>query len=167
MTVERLARVELQEPYTHLILWSWHRLPFYLSPIDTFRSSARPNAIHEREIHGAKPHQLKAAFVHLSALAQQRERLLSAQAETLLRERDTIDEDLAQAGRDRDRLNANMVHLDSSELRSRSARAKGVVFAFLLFVVILSVVLHFCTGGCDHNVCNEVLRQTCHNETDA
>ena len=85
--VERIARVELPPPHTQLILWSWHRLPAYFSVLSQWRSaSTRPNSIHEREVNGASPHQLKAAFIHLSSLAAERARFLAAATENILRE---------------------------------------------------------------------------------
>ena len=74
MPVERMARVQFPSPYNRLIIWSWHRLPIYLSPVSAARSNARPNGIHERELRGSNPQQLRAAFLDLQALAQQRER---------------------------------------------------------------------------------------------
>ena len=70
MPVERMARVNLPRPYNRLILWSWHRLPLFLSPVEAFNSSAVPNGITEREIYGSDPQQLKQVYRHLAQLVQ-------------------------------------------------------------------------------------------------
>ena len=68
---ERVARVELPRARDRLIIWSWHRLPWLFAPVASFRDGATPNGIQEREIYGAHPHQLRAAFRDLQALSQQ------------------------------------------------------------------------------------------------
>ena len=74
LPVKRLNRVDLPWPHDKLIIWSWHRLPLFLSPMSSLRSSAMQNGIHEREILGAHPHQLRAAFLDLQAISQQQQR---------------------------------------------------------------------------------------------
>ena len=42
--------------------------------VELFTSKARPNVIYEHEIYGANAQQLRVAFLHLLAVAQQHER---------------------------------------------------------------------------------------------
>lgn len=63
-----MARVELQEPFTHIIVWTWLELKL-LRPAE---SAAIPNAVMERRIAGSRPSQLRAAKEHLADLANQR-----------------------------------------------------------------------------------------------
>ena len=67
--LERMARVDLQEPFTHIILWTWTEMRV----LRRAGLNAIPNMVLERHIKGSRPSQLRAAKEHLLLLANQEE----------------------------------------------------------------------------------------------
>ena len=67
--LERMARVDLQEPFTHIILWTWTEVRV----LRRAGLNAIPNMVLERHIKGSRPSQLRAAKEHLLLLANQEE----------------------------------------------------------------------------------------------
>ena len=64
-----MARVDLQEPFTHIILWTWTEMRV----LRRAGLNAIPNMVLERHIKGSRPSQLRAAKEHLLLLANQEE----------------------------------------------------------------------------------------------
>ena len=69
--LERMALVELQPPFTHIIMWTWQDKPAIFREGASARHGSAINMIMERHIPGTDHRQLRTAFVHLRELANQ------------------------------------------------------------------------------------------------